>query len=88
MRRNSTSWFAGAALLLACTAAVAEPSAGGTNAPGHANDGDKAYDPAGRRDPFRPPRANMTTAQGEIRTPLQRYDIGQLKLVAVIYNAN
>ena len=89
MRRNSTRWFAGAALLLACTAAVAEPSNGG-NVPGHvgATDGDKPYDPAGRRDPFRPPRANSTTAQGEVRTPLQRYDIGQLKLVAVIYNAN
>ena len=45
------------------------------------------YDPSGRRDPFRPPRASQTTLAGEARTPLQRYDLGQLKLVAVIYNA-
>jgi len=25
---------------------------------------------------------------GESRTPLQRYDLGQLKLVAIIYNAS
>jgi type IV pilus assembly protein PilP len=48
---------------------------------------DAVYDPTGRRDPFRPPRASQTTAAGEIRSPLQRYDLGQLKLVAVIYQA-
>jgi type IV pilus assembly protein PilP len=46
--------------------------------------GDVPYDPAGRRDPFRPPRAG-TAQSGEPRTPLQRYEIGQLKLVAIIY---
>ena len=46
--------------------------------------GDIPYDPAGRRDPFRPPRAG-TAQTGEPRTPLQRYEIGQLKLVAIIY---
>ena len=49
---------------------------------------DAVYDPVGKRDPFRPPRANQTTLAGEARTPLQRYDIGQLRLVAVIYDAS
>ena len=47
--------------------------------------GDIPYDPAGRRDPFRPPRAG-TAQTGEPRTPLQRYEIGQLHLVAIIYD--
>jgi len=43
------------------------------------------YDPIGRRDPFRPPRAGSQTPLGEPRTPLQRYELGQLRLVAIIY---
>ena len=46
---------------------------------------DVAYDPAGRRDPFRPPRVNQLLVGGGERTPLQRYELGQLRLVAVIY---
>ena len=46
---------------------------------------DSRYDPTGRRDPFRPPGAGAGHA-GEPRTPLQRYEIGQLKLVAIIYD--
>ena len=46
--------------------------------------GDVPYDSTGRRDPFRPPRVGAVLS-GEPRTPLQRYEIGQLKLVAVIY---
>jgi Tfp pilus assembly protein PilP len=49
---------------------------------------DPAYDSNGKRDPFRPPRVSASTASGEIRTPLQRYELGQLKLVAVIYDTN
>jgi type IV pilus assembly protein PilP len=47
--------------------------------------GDVPYDSAGRRDPFRPPRSG-TVRSGEPQTPLQRYEIGQLRLVAVIYD--
>ncbi|HWP66576.1 MAG TPA: pilus assembly protein PilP [Candidatus Limnocylindria bacterium] len=47
---------------------------------------DEAYDPAGRRDPFRPPRINQMLLGGAERTPLQRYELGQLRLVAVIYD--
>ena len=90
-------WTLGAATLLAWTTASAEPPAapaGPGAAPIQGDTGrapassDAAYDPAGRRDPFRPPRANQTSLAGEARTPLQRYDIGQLRLVAVIYEAS
>jgi type IV pilus assembly protein PilP len=47
---------------------------------------DVSYDPASRRDPFRPPRAAVAAPTGEPRTPLERYEIGQLRLVAVIYD--
>ena len=46
---------------------------------------DPSYDAAGRRDPFRPPRASVARS-GEPRTPLERYEIGQLRLVAIIYD--
>jgi type IV pilus assembly protein PilP len=46
---------------------------------------DLPFDPAGRRDPFRPPRASLATRTGDPPTPLQRYEIGQLRLVAIIY---
>jgi Tfp pilus assembly protein PilP len=46
---------------------------------------DLPYDAAGRRDPFRPPRVGSAPST-EPRTPLQRYEIGQLRLVAVIYD--
>jgi len=94
-------WMLGAVTLLASTTVSAEPPAappapgagsgaaairGDTGRAPAANDA--AYDPIGKRDPFRPPRANQTTLAGEARTPLQRYDIGQLRLVAVIYEAS
>lgn len=47
---------------------------------------DLPYDPTGRRDPFRSPRASAAAHGGEPRTPLQGYEIGQLRLVAIIYN--
>jgi type IV pilus assembly protein PilP len=88
----------GAATLLAWTTASAEPPAapptGPVTAPVRGDTGrapaanDAVYDPTGKRDPFRPPRSNQTTLAGEARTPLQRYDIGQLRLVAVIYDAS
>jgi type IV pilus assembly protein PilP len=64
------------------------PAPAGSAVTGRSPENDATYDPAGRRDPFRPPRANQTTAAGEVKSPLQRYDIGQLKLVAIIYNAS
>jgi type IV pilus assembly protein PilP len=46
---------------------------------------DVPYNATGRRDPFRPPRAGSVRSGGP-QTPLQRYEIGQLRLVAVIYD--
>lgn len=43
-----------------------------------------AYQSVGRRDPFRPPRVSASVS--DANTPLQRYEIGQLRLVAIIYN--
>jgi len=89
MKRQTTRWLVGAILLVAGATAVAEPGGSGASGSARGTDPavDAAYDPAGRRDPFRPPRANQTTSAGEVRSPLQRYDLGQLKLVAVIYQA-
>ena len=86
-----TMTMMGAVLLAVSTAGAEPPQAGGEPAgrvqpPPAATDA--IYDPVGRRDPFRPPRASQTTATGEARSPLQRYDIGQLRLVAVIYEAS
>ena len=49
-------------------------------------DDEAAYVSLGRRDPFRPPRVNQMLMGGAERTPLQRYELGQLRLVAVIYD--
>ena len=40
------------------------------------------YDPTAHRDPFRPPQ--LDTAAADARTPLETYQLGQLKLVGVI----
>ena len=46
-----------------------------------------AVERADRRDPFRPPRLGVgkTAALDGTRTPLEGYELGQLRLVAVIY---
>lgn len=40
-----------------------------------------SYDAAAHRDPFRPPRLNSTA---DAKTPLETYQLGQLKLVGVV----
>jgi type IV pilus assembly protein PilP len=78
---------------LAVAVALAAPAARAEDAPPRTTEvaratepeGDVPYDATGRRDPFRPPRAG-TPLSGEPRTPLQRYEIGQLRLVAIIYD--
>lgn len=91
MRTRGTMGL-GLAVLLAASVSAAVPAA---PAPGAAPGArrpvappadDPPYDAAGRRDPFRPPRA--TAIAGSTVTPLQRYEIGQLRLVAVIYDTN
>ena len=75
----------GAAAQAADTPPV-RPAATPAVAPAAPADEDVAYNPAGRRDPFRPPRVNQLLVGGAERTPLQRYELGQLRLVAVIYD--
>jgi len=46
------------------------------------------YDPSAHRDPFRPPTmASVVADTGTPRTPLEGYEIGQLKLVGIVRNA-
>ncbi len=42
------------------------------------------YDPTGKREPFRPFDLSPKIAEDPSKTPLERYDLGQLKLTAVI----
>ncbi len=47
-----------------------------------------SYDAAGRRDPFRSFEwEQLVTEQSELRGPLEQFDVAQLSLVAVIWNA-
>lgn len=49
------------------------------------------YEPTGKRDPFFSPLYRVTqqqTAPDEAKTPLQRLDLGQFKLVGVILEAS
>jgi len=89
--RGLTCWGLGVVLAasLAAPGRAEEPKSP-TAAPAKAVEPaeDQPYDSSGRRDPFRPPRVGSPTPSGEARTPLQRYDIGQLRLVAVIYDTS
>jgi type IV pilus assembly protein PilP len=85
--RRPTQALIGVVLGVALAAPVGAEEAAPPEARGvpGASDG-RPYDPTGRRDPFRPPRASIASRTGEALTPLQRYEIGQLRLVAIIYN--
>jgi Tfp pilus assembly protein PilP len=73
-------------------AAAAAPADAGSDPQG-APEKDVAvstYDPARHRDPFRPPNLTPTVADsksGGPRTPLEGYEIGQLKLVGIVKNS-
>jgi Tfp pilus assembly protein PilP len=46
------------------------------------------YDPSRHRDPFRPPNLTSTVAEKEgPHTPLEGYEIGQLRLVGIVKDA-
>lgn len=50
--------------------------------------GTYGYSPVGKRDPFRSPflrELETHTEEGEVITPLQRFDLDQLKLVGVVW---
>ncbi len=46
------------------------------------------YNPAGRRDPFRPFLLDIRPEPRPQLTPLQRYELGQLKVVATVWEAS
>jgi type IV pilus assembly protein PilP len=75
------------ALCLACAPAVRAQTPP-VEADLDGDHGDYTYDASGKRDPFRPlflmrrPAAQLE----EPLTPLQRYEVGQLKLVGVVYD--
>ncbi len=52
------------------------------------DDSAREYDPVGRRDPFRPLALlrEPSGVKAELLSPLQRYEVGQLKLVGVIHD--
>jgi Tfp pilus assembly protein PilP len=85
--RSGRKWGWVVLAALAALPAYAEPPPGADTTVASVEPvGDIPYDPAGRRDPFRPPRVGAAPRTGEPRTPLQRYEIGQLHLVAIIYD--
>lgn len=51
-----------------------------------ANGSEDTYDPSRHRDPFRPP-PNVVADKAVARTPLEAYEIGQLKLVGIVKDA-
>jgi len=51
-----------------------------------ANGSADTYDPSRHRDPFRPP-PNVVADKAVARTPLESYEIGQLKLVGIVKDA-
>ena len=51
-----------------------------------ANGSEDTYDPSRHRDPFRPP-PNVGADKAVARTPLEAYEIGQLKLVGIVKDA-
>lgn len=70
--------------------AAAEPLLASTSAKNTENSRSRAtkrYDPAAHRDPFEPP--TIAAEDGDTpRTPLERYEVGQLKLVGVVWGGS
>ena len=75
------------ALFAALLAAAAE-IAGPIPVFAASDDSAREYDPVGKRDPFRPLtlQREPTGVKSELLSPLQRYEVGQLKLVGVIHD--
>jgi type IV pilus assembly protein PilP len=45
------------------------------------------YNPKGRRDPFQSYRHDLADDQDKVQTPLMAYELGQLSVVAVVWDA-
>ena len=76
----------GRSVVIAAALAAVSPAFGSLHAA--EDDAAREYDPAGRRDPFRPLTLQRETigVKPEQLSPLQRYEVGQLKLVGVIHD--
>lgn len=85
------SLLVGVALLMAVGTCLAAP---GTETVSRdildAVDSSPPYEPAGRRDPFRPFTFDIRrpSVAAEPSTPLQRYDLGQLTVAGTIWEMN
>jgi type IV pilus assembly protein PilP len=82
--------WACAALLLAASAAQAQDAVAApeAQAPAQGADGHPeapAYNPSGRRDPFRPFTLDLRPEARTQLTPLQRYELGQLSVVGTVW---
>lgn len=86
---KAVHWLCAALLLVAVTAAQAEnETAPPAAAPAQAADGlpeTPPYNPAGRRDPFRPFTLDIRPEARTQLTPLQRYELGQLIVVGTVW---
>jgi hypothetical protein len=88
--RAAAVW-AGLVLLAASVAGAAEPtSMPGTATPGGepAAENRPPYDATGRRDPFRPFVLDIRSEPAVYATPLQRYELGQLTVVATMWSVS
>ncbi len=95
---RAAQWMC-AALLLAASLAHAQDAAPArdaqaqTQAQAPAQVGDtqpeeQAYNPSGRRDPFRPFTLDLRPEARTQLTPLQRYELGQLSVVGTVWELN
>ena len=72
-------------LVVASVATATVPAEIAPNEPERSGGAAYEYEPEGKRDPFRPFALQAATpAAIEQLTPLQRYEIGQLKLVGIV----
>jgi Tfp pilus assembly protein PilP len=86
---KAAHWLCAALLLATIPAAQAQDAAAPAAAqPAQETDGQPQappYDPAGRRDPFRPFTLDIRPEARTQLTPLQRYELGQLSVVGTVW---
>ncbi len=86
-RYSRRKWLAGYSCLVAWS--LVAPHTLLAQAPESTGEENYHYAAQGKRDPFLPPFATIapetSSVTEEARTPLQRFDIGQLRLVGVIW---
>ena len=86
---KAAHWLCAALLLATIPAARAEDAPPPAAAqPAQETDGQPqapAYNPAGRRDPFRPFTLDIRPEARTQLTPLQRYELGQLSVVGTVW---